>query len=142
MTRIDFYFNVANKPRQLVELAALALPRQRRLFVLAPDAEAAEQFESILWSAPPTGFLPHCRASHRLVAETPIVIDWSENTPPHDDILVNLRPQQPSHFSRFRGLIELVGLDEDDRAAARARFRFYRDRGYEIVKHDLSKAVG
>jgi DNA polymerase-3 subunit chi len=36
-------------------------------------------------------------------------------------------------------LIEIVSLDEQDRADARERFRFYRDRGYEIRTHDLSK---
>ena len=36
-------------------------------------------------------------------------------------------------------LIEIVSLDEEDRAQARDRFRFYRDRGYEIRTHDLSQ---
>jgi len=56
----------------------------------------------------------------------------------HDDILINLTPSHPVFFSRFRGLIELVGMDDADRSAARARFRFYRDRGYEIKSHDVT----
>jgi DNA polymerase-3 subunit chi len=45
-------------------------------------------------------------------------------------------------FSRFQRLVEIVGRDDEDREAARARFRFYRDRGYEIVNHDLSEPNG
>ncbi|HQR50339.1 MAG TPA: DNA polymerase III subunit chi [Methylophilaceae bacterium] len=138
MTRIDFYFNVDHKLRQVAELAMLALPRQRHLFVFTPDAAVADQLEAVLWTRTPTSFLPHCRAGHRLAAETPIVIDWSEAAPPYDDVLVNLRPEQPPFFSRFRSLIEVVGQEQEDREAARARFRFYRDRGYEIRSHDVA----
>jgi DNA polymerase-3 subunit chi len=55
----------------------------------------------------------------------------------HDEVLVNLREQWPACFSRFLRLVEIVGRDEADRQAARERFRFYRDRGYEIRHHDL-----
>ena len=57
-------------------------------------------------------------------------------------MLLNLHCEWPPAFSRFQRLVEIVGRDDEDRAAARGRFRFYRDRGYEIVNHDLSKANG
>lgn len=136
MTRIDFYFNVDNKFRHVAELAEVALPRQRRLFVFTSGDDAAAQLETVLWTHTPTGFLPHCRSNHPLAAETPIVLDWEGTALPHDDILINLTPAHPSFFSRFRRLIELVGLDESDRMEARLRYRFYRDRGYEIRSHD------
>jgi DNA polymerase-3 subunit chi len=139
MTRIDFYFNVPNMFRQVAELAEAALVRQRRLFIYTPDADATAQLEATLWSYKPTGFLPHCRSCHALASETPIVLDWIPAEAIHDDILINMTTTQPAFFSRFRGLIELVGLDESDRAKARHRYRFYRDRGYEIRNHDLAK---
>ena len=138
MTRIDFYFNVENKFRYLAELAGSALSRQRRLFVFVPDAEAAGQLEYVLWTQMPTGFLPHCRTDHALAAETPIVIDWRGENLLHDDVLVNLRPDYPPFFSRFKGLIEIVGTDDADRLDARGRYRFYRDRGYDIRSHDIA----
>lgn len=139
MTRIDFYFNVEDKFRQAAELAQVALHKQRRLFMLTSDAEAAVLLETTLWSHPPTGFLPHCRSDHALASETPIVIDWHDQPPPQDDILVNLTATRPAFFSRFKGLVELVGLDEADRVEARARFRYYRDRGYELHTHDQAE---
>jgi DNA polymerase-3 subunit chi len=139
MTRIDFYFNVGDKFRQVAELAAMALPRQRRLFVYTPGVDVAEQLESMLWTHAPTGFLPHCRSSHPLAGETPILIDWDGGQLLHDDILINLTPAHPPFFSRFKGLIELVGLEQADRDEARSRYRFYRDRGYEIRNHDMAE---
>jgi DNA polymerase-3 subunit chi len=138
MTRIDFYFNVENKLRQVAELAGAALSRQRRLFVFVPDATVAAQLEHELWTYQPTGFLPHCRSDHTLATETPIVIDWRSDNLLHDDVLINLRTEHPPFFSRFKGLIEIVGVDEADRADARGRFRFYRDRGYDIRSHDIT----
>jgi DNA polymerase-3 subunit chi len=32
-----------------------------------------------------------------------------------------------------------VSQDDAERQAGRARFKFYRDRGYEIRNHDLAK---
>jgi DNA polymerase-3 subunit chi len=138
MTRIDFYFNVEDKFRHVAELAQHAVSRRRRLFIYTADMQAAARLESVLWSHPPTGFLPHCRSDHALVAETPIIIDWQGQNLLHDDVLINLTPEHPPFFSRFKGLIEVVGRDENDRGAARGRFRFYRDRGYEIKSHDVA----
>ena len=56
-------------------------------------------------------------------------------------MLINLRAEQPPFFSRFQRLVEIVSLDEEDRSHARARFKFYRDRGYAIQSHDLSKSA-
>jgi DNA polymerase-3 subunit chi len=36
--------------------------------------------------------------------------------------------------------MEIVTREESDRERARARFRFYRERGYEIRTHDLSQS--
>jgi DNA polymerase-3 subunit chi len=138
MTRIDFFFNVAHKYRQVAILGEKAVSKGRRVFVLTGDVQATEALEMVLWSSPPAGFLPHCRSNASFVAETPLVIDWQSGNLPHDDILINLRPEQPPFFSRFRRLIELVSTDDADREGARGRYRFYRDCGYEIRSIDAS----
>lgn len=139
MTRIDFYFNVEDKLRQVAELAELALARQRQLMIFLPDQPAAERLETVLWTCKPTSFLPHCRSRHPLAAETPILIDWEGSHLQHDDILINMTSEHPVFFTRFKGLIEVVGTTDTDRELARNRFRFYRDLGYDIRSHDTAK---
>ena len=56
-------------------------------------------------------------------------------------MLLNLRGEWPPFFSRFERLIEIVSLDDEDKRLARERYKFYRDRGYEIRNHDLSKSA-
>jgi len=60
---------------------------------------------------------------------------------PHHDVLINLQKDYPPFFSRFTRLIEIVGQDEEDKAHARLRYKFYRDRGYEMRSFDASGAA-
>ena len=113
-----------------------------RLTVYCPDPETANRVDRLLWTTPATGFVPHCGPDDPLAAETPVIVDCRGDNLLHDEVLLNLRPEWPPFFSRFQRLIEIVGLEEEDRAGARERFRIYRDRGYEIRSHDLSKNRG
>ena len=137
MTRIEFYVNVPDKLRKVAELGEHITARGRKLMVFAPDEETSSKLEGLLWTYQQTSFLPHCPADHPLAEVTPLIIDWRSETPVHDDVLLNLRQEHPPFFSRFQRLIELVGVDEADKVQARQRYRFYRDRGYEIKSIDV-----
>ncbi len=138
MTRIDFYIHAAHQLHTLCILAAKALAKDVRMMILTPDAQTTDKVDKVLWSQPSIGFLPHCRAEHRLASVTPIIVDHVAEPIVHEQLLVNLCPECPPVFSRFERLIEIVGLDEAERDLARTRFRFYRDRGYEIHTYDLA----
>ncbi len=139
MTQIDFYTHVEDKLKTACTLAAKAFARGLRLTAYCPDPETAQRLDRLLWTTPATGFLPHCGPDDPLAAETPVIIDCGGDNLLHDQVLLNLRPEWPPFFSRFQRLIEIVSLEDADRTGARERFRFYRDPGYEIPTHDLSK---
>ncbi len=138
MTRIDFYHDAPDRLQVACRLAAKAAQQNLRVLIYAPDAEIARAIDRLLWTTPPTGFLPHCMADDRLAAETPVLIASDAEATPHDEVLVNLGTERPAHFARFQRLVEIVGPDAADRAAARDRYRFYRERGYEIYTHNLA----
>ncbi|HJQ63104.1 MAG TPA: DNA polymerase III subunit chi [Burkholderiales bacterium] len=140
MTQIDFYTHVEDKLRTACRLAAKAYSADLRVMVSCTDADIASRFDRMLWTTPAIGFIPHCMASDRLAPETPVVIDYLGTEPAHDQVLLNLKTEWPPLFSRFQRLIEIVSTEDEDRRLARERFKFYRDRGYEIRTHDLSKA--
>ena len=146
MTSIDFYTNVGEP----LQLAARIVAKAYRMHgsvraltpsvrVLTPDANATNALDRLLWLDPPFAFLPHCRIDSVIANETPI---WIDETLEHNGaaaVLVNLHPEPPPFFSRFERLAEVVGADEDQLRAGRARFRFYRERGYEMRQHDWSQ---
>jgi DNA polymerase III subunit chi len=142
MTRIDFYFEAEDKLQVACRLSAKAAQQKLRVLIYTPDEAAAQRIDKMLWTWQATAFLPHCMTRSPLAAQTPVLITHDPEDTPHDEVLLNLHSEWPPAFSRFRRLVEIVGRDDEDREAARGRFRFYRDRGYEIVNHDLSKANG
>ena len=142
MTRIDFYFEAEDKLQVACRLSAKATRQNLRVLIYAPDEAGAQKIDRMLWTWQPAGFLPHCMTRSPLAAQTPVLITHDPEDTPHDEVLLNLHSAWPPAFSRFQRLVEIVSRDEEDRETARERFRFYRDRGYAIEKHDLSKTNG
>ena len=140
MTSIDFHHGARDKVQAACRLIGELYAQGRKVLVYAPAENLAERLDRQLWVQPATGFLPHCRVGAALAAETPVVIGGSLDDAAHHDVLVNLDGDLPPAFSRFERLLEIVGTDEADRGPARARFKFYRDRGYAIAAHDLKGA--
>lgn len=139
MTRIDFYLNAPNKLHIACKIAAKAASQKMRVLIMAPDEAVAREIDKLMWTIPATGFLPHCMSSDTLASETQVLIARSIEALPHDDLLLNLGAQPPSSFSRFKRLVEIVSSSDDtDKQLARERFRFYKDRGYELHHHDLA----
>ncbi len=143
MTRIDFYFNAPDKLTAAVKLARKAYAKKNRVLVYTRDAAQLDAFDRLLWSAQPTGFVPHCRAGHRLAPHTAVLLTgdaaFDADAMPHHDVLMNLDSERPAQFSRYERLLEIVSRDdEDDRQRARVRLKFYRERGYEINTVDLA----
>jgi len=141
MTRIDFYTHVPDKLRVACALAGKACGQGLKVLVYCPDPDTAQRFDRMLWTTPAIGFIPHCAAHDPLAAVTPVIINCNGDAELHDEVLLNLRAEWPPFFSRFQRLIEIVTVEDEDKALARERFKFYRDRGYEIHAHDLSKSA-
>ena len=142
MTEVLFYTHVDNKLQTACQLSAKALSRQMKVLILTSTAELTDRISKMLWTAPSIGFYPHCRAGNRLAPVTPIIVDHLSETLVHHEVLINLSEETPAFFSRFQRLVEIVSNEQADREAARARFRFYRDRGYEIRTHPLADIKG
>jgi DNA polymerase-3 subunit chi len=107
--------------------------------VLTADEAATVDFDRMLWHWPAIGFLPHCRLASPLAVETPIIVDHVLEHQGPAAVLINLHPTPPPFFARFDRLAEIVTRDEEDAVRGRERFRFYRERGYELRTHDLSE---
>jgi len=139
MTTIDFYTHVVDRLEVAARLVAKAFAQHGSVRVLTPDATATETLDRALWLKPPTAFLPHCRMGSALANETPIWVDHVGEHAGPAVVLINLQPSPPPFFSRFERLAEIVGLDDADIAAGRERYRYYRERGYELRTHSLDE---
>ena len=139
MTRIDFYHEADDRLAVACRLVAKAVQQKMRVLIYAPDEARAQAIDQMLWTTPPIGFLPHCMTDHKLATETPVLISRDAEAQPHDDVLLNLADDWAPNFARFQRVLEIVGRDDEDKQQARARFKFYKDRGYPIQTHNLAE---
>lgn len=139
MTRIDFYVVADANPSARIEVAARLADKARgrghRLYINASCEAEADQLDELLWSYRPTSFLPHQTVRDGFSGS--IVVGWGHEPMEHDDVLINLALAPPPFFSRFHRVAEVVNQNPGDLEAMRDAWRFYKDRGYPLQKHDL-----
>ncbi|MDD5385133.1 MAG: DNA polymerase III subunit chi [Gallionella sp.] len=140
MTKIDFYTGSTDKLRTACQLSHKAMQSGVRVALSTPDAATADALDKLLWQFPATAFIPHCRSDAEEAAQCPVVLNSGNDKFPHYDLLISLHDECATFFSRFERVIEIVGQDAEDSRLGRERFKFYRDRGYELSHIDLSKA--
>ena len=140
MTRIDFHLNVADHLLYTCRLIRKAYGSGLKIVCYSTRHEVLENLDKLLWTFSEEDFLPHVVTGHPEVANTPILLTDKADDIVHYDLLVNLDEQWPPFFSRFDRLVEIVGLDEDNKALARQRYKFYKDRGYPLNTFDRANA--
>jgi DNA polymerase III subunit chi len=139
MTRVSFYSNVDDKLALVTYLVEKALNQKHQVTIFTSEEPAAMQTSDALWLNDKASYLNNVLANDPLALVTPVVIDWQASTIFQDDLLINLQANQPTFFSRFRHLIEIVSQEAQDKVLARKRYSFYRDCGYEIKHIDMLK---
>ena len=139
MTRVGFYVVQAAEAGQRLQVAARladkAYAQGHRIYINAENREQAQALDELLWSYRPSSFLPHDLAGEEYSEQ--IAIGWGQDPGKHSDLLINLQLDIPAFFSRFARVAEVVTQDEASLAALRNSWRFYKERGYHLEKHDL-----
>ncbi|MBL6752193.1 MAG: DNA polymerase III subunit chi [Nevskia sp.] len=144
MTRVDFYIlpEGAKPPEGAVmtacKLCDKAAGAGNRIYLYAPDPAVADSVDGLLWSFRQGSFVSHERLSQALEEPLPMVLIGSAEPPEQcHDVMINLGAEVPPFFSRFERVLEIVDGDAAQRAKSRERFKFYRERGYELATHNL-----
>jgi DNA polymerase III subunit chi len=68
---------------------------------------------------------------------TPVILNTGAGPTAAVDVLINLTAQVPAQPQLATRIIEIIDADPARRAAGRARFKAYRDRGFALATHDL-----
>jgi DNA polymerase-3 subunit chi len=141
MTRVDFYLTQASNEQQRLlttcRLAEKAYQLGHHVFIYSDKPEQAQQLDELLWTFRAGSFLPHTRSDTADAAAQPVVIGTLHQEEAAHDVMINLAENVPDCFSRFERVVEVVGGGDNERQAARQRFKFYRDRGYALETHEL-----
>ncbi|MEY4591389.1 MAG: hypothetical protein RIR18_284 [Pseudomonadota bacterium] len=139
MPNVFFYHNAQDKWMATCNLLRKAAAQGKNLVVFSRSQGPLDNLDRLLWTFDQTSFVPHCRAETPLASQTPIVLTTSPEVLSSAARVLNLDPDLPPNLDDVDALIEVVGQDDEDRIPARARFRAYKERGYNIQSIDLSE---
>lgn len=141
MTRIDFYVlddsDPAGRLRTACRLIQKAFGLGHRIHVHTGSAALSGQLDELLWTFRDVAFIPHEVEGED--PDCPVQICHEREPATAGQILVNLDARVPLFFSRFERVAEIVNQEPAVRDAGRERYRFYRDRGYELGHHRLGR---
>lgn len=139
MTKIDFYVlpEDGGLPVEVAigRLAEKASARGHQVFIQTKDEQETHQLDEALWAFRPSSFVPHSLATDPRLER--VVIGHEDPPIECNDVLINVTNMVPGCFSRFARMAEIVTHNEVAIEASREAWRFYRDRGYPLAKHEL-----
>ncbi|MEK9919141.1 MAG: DNA polymerase III subunit chi, partial [Halieaceae bacterium] len=142
MTKIDFYVLPEDGSLSLEvavgRLAEKARSRGHSVFIQTANQQQTDRLDAALWSFRSSSFVPHSLATDAQLE--PVVVGHEEPPMECNDVLINATNGVPGCFSRFERMAEIVGNEGKAIEASREAWRFYRDRGYPLAKHELRAA--
>ncbi|MFZ5620182.1 MAG: DNA polymerase III subunit chi [Pseudomonadota bacterium] len=148
MTRVDFYIlpdaDPAQRPLLACRLAEKACGQGLKVYVHTATEGEALHLDELLWTFRDGSFLPHAIAKGTDPDSTesesvPVLVGHDHEPSTHTDVLINLGAEVPRFFGRFERVAELVDQRPEQLALSRERYRFYRERGYELNSHQLKR---
>jgi len=141
---VAFHFNVPDPLRYLLRLLRKVRQAGMSALVCAPP-DLAHQLDLALWTFAPEDFIAHARwqADESVRAHSPLLIADQAVVWPGAEVLINLLPLSDllPAYEGYRKVIEIVGLDQPGREAARLRWRAYTACGHELKRHDAAAAT-
>ena len=165
MTRIDFYILAESDPQSRAlfacRLADKAYRMNKPIYIHTESAQQAAHMDDLLWTFSQGSFLPHA-LSHQITGDDmipPIIVGHSSELPtthtdvlvsreagcrerpviqPNAALLINMASDVPLFFSHFERVAEIIDQNPAQKQAGRERYRFYRDRGYDLQSHNIA----
>lgn len=142
MTDIDFYIlaDTATNDRDWLacRLAEKIFKLKRAVHIHTGSAAHSQQMDELLWTFRDGSFLPHAIYQPDQENTAPVLISHHTEPQTSNDVLINLASEVPLFFSRFDRVAEIIGTDAQQKQHGRQRFRFYRDRGYNLKSHHVT----
>jgi DNA polymerase-3 subunit chi len=144
MTQVDFYVIAGSDLQQRLQFACRLTDKAYRLghrvYIHTDSAQQTRQLDELLWTFQQNSFVPHGVHGDAGDAQLPVQLGHDSEPDASHQVLINLAVDVPLFFSRFERVAELVNGDDSVRRQSRARYSFYKQRGYPLRTHEISKA--
>ena len=134
-TKIDFYLLENQAPTAVAKTVCLLCEKayqvSQSVYIHCDSETQVRDIDTLLWLYKDTSFIPHETAPNAVLVPASLKYD----------ILLNITAKIPGStefLAQFDRIIEVVSASDQDKHAARDRFRFYRQTICEPNSHRLS----
>ncbi|MGB1254305.1 MAG: DNA polymerase III subunit chi [Thiolinea sp.] len=140
MTRVSFYVGKSQSLQARLRLACKLVEKAHmqalNTYIHLDSWTTCQQLDELIWTYSDLSFIPHNIAP---AIEDGVRVQLGYDFEPMEncDFLINLSNDIPEFFPRFARLAEILDQESDVLHAGRQRYKFYRDRGYNMDYHQL-----
>ncbi len=143
MARVDFAIGAAERVRQACHTSLRQFLAGRPLTVYCTNPRRLRAFDEQLWSVDDAAFVPHVMATDPLAPVTPVImvaegLESALALRARPIWLLNLDDDCPPSLDHVTRVLEIVSLDDEDKALARARWKAYQAAGHDVRSHDMN----
>jgi len=140
VAKIDFYIVKDSAAdawlRYACRLVEKAYDMGLRVHIHTADESMTKKMDELLWVFKDSSFIPHQPITSE---QEPCAVTLNHSElPNHREVLVNLTPSIPQHYTEFERVAEIVGGDQTLIKAGRERFRMYKEKGEEPKHHEIN----
>jgi DNA polymerase-3 subunit chi len=143
VTRVDFYIlgdtTDSARLRIAARIAEKAMLQNQHVYINTAGPDESHELDELLWTFSQSSFVPHriVESADGEPAVEPVVIGSGVAIDEPCEVMINLAESVPEFFSRYDRVAEIVDADASRRDAGRVRYKYYRDRGYELNSHNV-----
>ena len=134
--RIDFYILKIKKNEELSFIYKLTekIYNEGQKTFLHTTSSKIKELNDALWTIRDTGFIPHQIYNKNLINEAPVLIGSPDNYQSNGEILINMTADIPTFYKNFNRVLEIASNDKEILKSARAKYKFYKEQGYNLKK--------
>jgi DNA polymerase-3 subunit chi len=138
---VFFHLQKTKLEQAVPEIVAKALAQNFRVLIKANDSDELEALDKALWANDSGSFLPHSMVRDAHTAEQPIFLTTGNDNPNNATILFLINGAEFANLEPFTRCCEVFdGTDETIVAAARQKWKDYKDKGYTLTYRQQNDA--
>ncbi len=135
MTEISFYqLKTVAVERAMPKLLEKIVATKERAVLYLLDPQEVKKYDDLLWTYSSKVFLAHGSQNDNYAHRQPVFITTSEQIPNQAKYLVIIDGVAPKNLNSFEKCLDIFdGNDQEQTAAARLRYKNYKQAGYALT---------
>jgi DNA polymerase-3 subunit chi len=128
---------VATEVVMAANLCGDIVSSRKKITVLCADQAQAEAFDELIWQFPADKFIPHNLYGEGPDMGTPVEVIWlsayqSMSKLRNTALVINLSQQYIDNISNIKHIIDFVPVQDEEKVAARERYKRYKQAGCQL----------